>query len=71
MDETIRSGYKSFLSTPAGQDLFARLVSNEANYQMQGMKAKTLEEKGLAMAKIEAIYTIRTMLTDLANPKPA
>lgn len=41
---------------------------SEANYQMQGMKATTLESKGIAMAKIEAVYNIRTMLADLSKP---
>jgi hypothetical protein len=71
MDDTIKHGYEHFLAEPAGQDLLKRLVTTEAKYQMEGMKATTLEEKGIAMSKIEATYAIRTMLQDLATPKPA
>lgn len=67
MDKGILGAYKQFLNSPAGLDLIKRLVSTEAKYQMEGMKAAGLEEKGLAMAKIEATYAIRTMLDDLAN----
>lgn len=68
MDETLKNGYRSFLNSPAGLDLVNRLKLAEAKYQMEGMKAKTLEEKGLAMAKIGASYEIRTMLDDLSKP---
>lgn len=68
MDESLKSAYRSFLASPSGQDLIKRLISTEAKYQMEGMKASTLEEKGLAMAKIGATYEIRTMLDDLSKP---
>lgn len=71
MDDSLKGAYKHFLNDPAGRDLIKRLITTEAKYQMEGMKAKTLEEKGLAMAKIEATYSIRTMLDDLAQSKPA
>lgn len=71
MDETVKNGYKNFLNSPAGEDLVNRLKLTEAKYQMEGMKAETLEEKGLAMAKIGASYEIRTMLDDLSKPTPS
>lgn len=71
MDDTVKNGYKNFLMSPAGEDLVKRLISTEAKYQMEGMKAAGLEEKGLAMAKIEAIYEIRTMVQDLSKPVPS
>ena len=70
MDETIRSDYKHFLNGPGGADLIKRLITTEAKHQMEGMKAATLEGKGLAMAKIEAVYELRTMLQDLAASQP-
>lgn len=71
MDDTIKNGYKNFLKSPAGEDLIKRLISTEAKHQMEGMRASGLEEKGLAMAKIGAIYDIRTMLDDLSKPAPS
>jgi len=68
MDETIINGYRNFFKTPAGEDLIKRFISTEAKYQMEGMKANTLEEKGLAMAKIGATYNLRTMMQDLSKP---
>lgn len=68
MDDTLKNAYKHFLTSPAGEDLIRRLVTTEAKYQMEGMKATTLEGKGLAMSKIEATYAIRTMLDDLSKP---
>lgn len=68
MDEVTKNSYKNFLKSQGGLDLFRRLVSTEAKYQMEGMNAVTLEAKGLAMAKIEATYAIRTMLDDLSKP---
>lgn len=71
MDEATKNAYKNFLKGPGGVDLFRRLVSTEAKYQMEGIKAQTLEGKGIAMTKIEATYAIRTMLDDLSKPTPS
>lgn len=68
MDEAVKNGYKSFLLSPAGLDLVKRLISTEAKFQMEGMKSPTMEGKAIAMAKIEAIYEIRTMIQDLSKP---
>lgn len=68
MDEGVKGQYKLFLDGIAGKDLIDRLKITEAKYQMEGMKATTIESKGLSMAKIEATYAIRTMLDDLSKP---
>ena len=68
MDEGILGQYHTFLKSGAGQDLINRLKITEAKYQMEGMKATTIESKGLSMAKIEATYALRTMLDDLSKP---
>lgn len=68
MEDSVKHAYKEFLQGIGGADLIRRLISTEARYQMEGMKASSLEEKGLAMAKIGATYEIRTMLNDLSNP---
>lgn len=68
MDKGTQGQYVQFLKSGAGVDLIDRLRTTEAKYMMEGMKATTLEEKGLAMAKMEATYAIRTMLDDLAKP---
>lgn len=71
MDKGLQSAYKLFLESPAGVDLVNRLITTEAKYQMEGMKGKTLEEKGLSMAEIGATYAIRTMLQDLSKVTPS
>jgi len=71
VDDAIYSAYRSFLQGAAGQDLVARLKMTEAKYMMEGMKASTVEQKGLAMERMHAIYLVRTMLDDLARPKVA
>lgn len=68
MDEGVKGEYLLFFKTGAGRDLIDRLKSTEANFMMQGMKSGTIEGKGIAMAKMEATYAIRTMLDDLAAP---
>lgn len=68
MDEGVQGQYLEFFRTNAGKDLIDRLRSTEANFMMQGMKSSTIEGKGIAMAKMEATYAIRTMLDDLAKP---
>lgn len=69
MDKGILGQYKVFLASRAGQDLIARLKTTEAKYMMEGMKASTMEGKALSMAKMEALYSVRTMIDDLANSK--
>lgn len=68
MDEGLLGQYHTFLTNAAGRDLIDRLKVTEAKYQMEGMKASTIELKGMSMAKIEATYAIRTMLDDLSKP---
>ena len=69
MDEAVLSAYKQFLPSAGGIDLINRLKTTEAKYMMEGMKSTTMEGKALSMAKMEATYSIRTMLDDLAKPK--
>lgn len=68
MDKGLQGQYITFLGSGAGIDLIDRLKSTEANFMMQGMKANNMEGKALAMAKMEATYSIRTMLDDLSKP---
>lgn len=68
MDKGLLGQYHIFLTNAAGKDLIDRLKVTEAKYQMEGMKATTIELKGMSMAKIEATYAIRTMLDDLSKP---
>lgn len=69
--EDFYGAYRVFLTTAAGKDLVERLKMTEAKYMMEGMKATTVEQKGLAMERMHAIYLVRTMLDDLAKPKVA
>lgn len=72
MPEGLKGEYEHFLRSNAGIDLINRIKVTEAKYQMEGMKASSIELKGISMAKIEVAYSIRTMLDDLAKPsKPA
>lgn len=68
MDKGIGGQYIQFLKSGAGVDLINRLKSTEATYMMEGMKATDIESKGIAMAKMETVYRLRTMLDDLAKP---
>lgn len=68
MDKGIKGQYVIFLKSGAGIDLIDRLRMTEAKYMMQGMKAETMEQKAIAMTKMQAIYNIRTMLDDLSKP---
>ncbi len=68
-DESIFAGYRAFLKTGSGEDLINRLKLTEAKYMMEGMKATTVEQKGLAMERMHTVYLVRTMLDDLAKPK--
>lgn len=70
MDEATKSAWVDFSKTPGWTDLMGRLVGNEAMYQAEGIKSPTLEGKGLAMAKIGAIYNVRTGIQDIVAPKP-
>jgi hypothetical protein len=68
MDKGVQGQYVQFLKSGAGQDLIDRLKSTEATYMMQGMKAETMEQKAIAMTKMQTVYNIRTMLDDLSKP---
>lgn len=70
MDEGVLGQYKEFLRSAAGIDLIDRLKSTEATFMMSGMKTNNMEGKALAMAKMEATYSIRTMLDDIATTVP-
>lgn len=69
VDDALFGAYRAFLQTAAGVDLIDRLKTTEAKYMMEGMKASTVEQKGLAMERMHTVYLIRTMLDDLAKPK--
>lgn len=64
----IYEDYIRFFKTGTGRDLIDRLKMIEATRMMEGMKASTIEGKGISMAKMEQIYAIRTMLEDLSKP---
>lgn len=68
MDEGIIGQYKTFMRTAAGKDLLGRFIANETMYQAEGIKAETVEGKALAMAKIEAIYKLRSGILDIVTP---
>lgn len=68
MDKGLKSQYVAMLKSPVGVDLINRLKTTEATRMMEGMKASTIEGKGISMAKMEQVYQIRTMLDDLAKP---
>jgi hypothetical protein len=68
MDKGVQGQYVQFLKSGAGQDLINRLKSTEATYMMQGMKAETMEQKAIAMTKMQTVYNVRTMLDDLSKP---
>lgn len=70
MDQGVKNQYEQFLRSNAGKDLIDRLKTTEATYMMTGMKATTLEDKGMAFVKMGAVYAVRTMLDDLAKPTP-
>lgn len=67
--EDIYGAYRVFLASGAGKDLVDRLKMTEAKYMMEGMKATTVEQKGLAMERMHTVYLIRTMLDDLGKPQ--
>lgn len=58
------------MAGPGGKDLLGRLVANETMYQAEGMKATSIEGKALAMAKMEAVYRLRSGIADITSPKP-
>lgn len=68
MDKGLRAQYVAFFKSSAGVDLINRLKTTEATRMMEGMKASTIEGKGISMAKMEQVYQLRTMCDDLANP---
>lgn len=69
MDDATSHAWKEFMLGPGGKDLLARFIANETNYQAEGIKSQTIEGKALAMAKIEAIYKLRTGILDIVSPK--
>lgn len=71
MDDVTRHSWKEFLQSAGGKDLLGRFIANETQYQAEGIKAQTIEGKALAMAKIEAIYKLRTGILDIVAPKVA
>lgn len=71
MDEATIHAWKEFMVGPGGADLMKRLSENEVSYTAEGMKANTIDQKALAMAKLEAIYRLRSGIQDIVAPKPA
>ena len=70
MDDSTRSAWKQFMQGAGGKDLLGRFIANETQYQAEGIKAQTIEGKALAMAKIEAVYKLRTGILDIVASKP-
>lgn len=69
MDDATKHAWKEFMAGPGGKDLMQRLLGNEAKYQAEGIKSKDIYEKGMSMAKIEAIYTLRSGIQDIIANK--
>jgi len=69
MDEETRSAWKQFMLGPGGKDLLARFIANEQTFIAKALKAKTIEEKGIEMAKMEAIYLFRAGILDIVESK--
>jgi hypothetical protein len=69
MDDATLHSWKEFMQSAGGKDLLARFIANETSYQAEGIKATTIEGKALAMAKIEAVYKLRTGILDIVAPK--
>lgn len=71
MDDEVRHAWIEFMQGPGGKDLLGRFVSNEQMFIAAAMKKETAEQKGLEMAKMEAIYRFREGILDIIKPKPS
>lgn len=69
MDESTKSAWIDFMKGPGGKDLLGRFISNEQGFIASAMKRETAEQKGLEMAKMEAIYKFRQGILDIVTPK--
>jgi len=71
MEDATRHAWKEFMNGPGGTDLMGRLIANETAYTAEGIKSQTVEGKALAMAKLEAIYKLRSGIVDIISSKSA
>lgn len=69
MDETTRHAWIDFMKGAGGKDLLARFIANEQMFIATAMKRETAEQKGLEMARMEAIYNFRAGILDIVSPK--
>jgi hypothetical protein len=57
--EDLKPAYNAFIKSPAGQDLLKHAQVLEKSFVLQGMKAKTSEEKAHALCKMEGLVMLR------------
>lgn len=65
----LRAFYKDFVEGEAGRNYLEWFTALEVSTQLEGYRAKTVDEKALAMAKLEGLYLARTHLVEMSQPK--
>lgn len=68
--DDLRPGYKAFIDSPVGRDFLTRILAYETQLQMENYRDATNERKLSNIDKMTALYWVRTLLGDLAKPKP-
>jgi hypothetical protein len=65
--QELKSAYKGFINSAAGQDFLAQAQKLEKAYVLLGIKAQTSEEKAHALCKMEGVVAIRDYMLRMAK----
>jgi hypothetical protein len=65
----LRPQYNAFLKSEAGQDLLKRASALEKSFVLQGIKAKTSDEKVHAICKLEGLIELRDYIVRMSKAK--
>lgn len=64
----LRPAYNAFLKSPAGQNFLKQAELLEKAIVLQGISGKTVDEKAIAMAKLEGLIELRDYMVRMSQP---
>lgn len=63
----LRGAYKAFLLSEAGKDFIKQSEMYERAFVLQGIKAKTSDEKAHAICKVEGLVQLRDYIVRMSR----
>lgn len=65
--QDLKSAYKAFTSSAAGQDFLKQAMLLEKAYVLQGVKAITSDEKAHSLSRMEGVVALRDYMIRMSK----